>query len=275
MKICYSTNGFKNHSLIDTFKILKSIGYDGIEIALNHEHFSPSNYLSQSNEINKLSKGLNLPITNIHLGEPNILSNSPHYPSLITTNKIERQKKLELIKIAIELATQVDCKFITITSGLKTEVKNNSESFKLLVENISRAFEFLYPETTLLIEQEPEMFIATTDDLLKLLEATQNKIKINLDLGHLQVTGEDIPNSIKTLFNHISNIHFEDIIGQKHQHLLPGKGEMPFSKIFACLSQLNYKGYFTADLYPFSHMAEDAAKQAYEFTKSFTKPFNA
>ena len=97
---------------------MSDLQYDGIEIAITTEHFPNLNLLSQVQLLNRLSKVYNLPITNLHVGEPFLLSKVAHYPSIISSDKQKRLKKIELIKDVTELANEIGCQNITITSGI-------------------------------------------------------------------------------------------------------------------------------------------------------------
>lgn len=269
MKICYSTNGFKNHSLNNSFEIISALGFQGVEVAITTEHFPNLDLLNQAENLVKASKKHNIPITNLHAGEPFLLSKTAHYPSIITENKNERNKRIQFIKEVMELGNEIGCRNITITSGLLESTSNKENAWHILLESINRTIELLYPNMQLLIEQEPEMFVATTEDLSKLMVDSQHRLKINLDIGHLQVNGENISNSLKVLKDDLVNIHFEDIKNQIHQHLLPGQGEINFVPFFSTLKTIGYQGNLTADLYPFSHMAQEAATITRNFLKKF------
>lgn len=269
IKYCYSTNGFKNNTLEQTFTILSNLNFDGIEIAITKEHFPDLNLFQQSKLLKKLSKEFSLPITNIHVGEPFLLSKTAHYPSIISSEKSERIKKNELIKETIELANEINCQNVTITSGTIEKEQNKVEAWEILLESIERSIALLYPNMQLLIEQEPEMLVASTDDLLQLIRKTSGRIKINLDIGHLQVAQENIPSSIQALKKYLVNIHFEDIKNNLHQHLLPGDGDINFTAFFEELKKIGYAGLVTADLYPFCSKSEEAAQITQNFLNKY------
>lgn len=269
IKYCYSSNGFKNNTLEQTFKILSNLKFDGIEIAITKEHFPNLNLLRQSKLLKDLAKEFSLPITNIHVGEPFLLSNIAHFPSIISSEKSKRIQKIEFIKESIELANEVNCQNITITSGTKENDQNKMEAWELMLDSIERSIALLYPNMQLLIEQEPEMLVASTDDLLQLIRVTSGRLKINLDIGHLQVNQENIPSSIQLLKKNLVNIHFEDIKNNFHQHLLPGDGDINFTTFFEELKKIGYVGLVTADLYPFSNKSEEAALITQNFLHKF------
>ena len=169
----------------------------------------------------------------------------------------------------MELGNNIGCPNITITSGILENGQDRKSAWNILEDSIPRILDFLKPSMQLLLEQEPEMLVASTEDLLLLIEHTNQRLKINLDIGHLQVNQENISQSILLLKNELINIHWEDIKGTIHQHLLPGQGDIEFTPFFSTLKNMAYSGYLTADLYPFSHMAKDAATITKKFLSKF------
>ncbi|PCJ56165.1 MAG: hypothetical protein COA79_19710 [Planctomycetota bacterium] len=264
-QICYSTNGLKNHDLTTAFSLIKQNGFDGIELAITNEHFSDFNFVGQIDHLNQIIQKTSANITNIHTGEPHLLSSTQHHPSLVTTDKSERQQRIDFIISVIKFSKAINCANVTIVSGLIEDADNESNAWENLEESLHQLISNSPDGITILIEQEPEMFINNTEHLLKLIDVFKGKIKINLDIGHLEVIKEDISESILALKDHILNIHIEDIKDNVHQHLLPGEGEIDFSPFFKTLKDINYQGYLTADLYPFSDIAEKALKTTHQF----------
>lgn len=264
-QICYSTNGLKNHSLTEAFSLIHRSGFQGIELAITNEHFPTFDFNKQKNNLGQIIEKTNANITNIHTGEPFLLSTAQHYPSLITTDNHERKKRIDFIGSIINLAQSIHCPYVTIISGLIEEKDSHENAWATLTDSLQQLISKTSSGITLLLEQEPEMFINNTEHLLKLIELFDGKIKINLDIGHLEVIKENISKSILLLKDHILNIHFEDIKDNIHQHLLPGDGQINFKPFFQVLKDINYRGNLTADLYPFSHIAEKALTITHQF----------
>ncbi len=266
MKTAYSTNGLKHHTLDQAFGLIKAHGYDFVELSFTAEHFNgiPENEYAET--IQKLIAKHKISVSTIHTGEPFILSQTAHYPSLISSND-QAQKRILFLQKMIVLAKEINCQNVCIVSGCLEENQDKTQAKNQLEKNIRVLLNTLPLGVQLLIEQEPEMFIANTNDLLELIQTFEAKLKINLDVGHLNVINEDIVDSMQILKNHIHNIHIEDIENHIHKHLIPGEGQIDFQPMFKQLAKSKYKHTITADLYPFSHIAEQALSKTAIFFK--------
>ncbi len=121
----------------------------------------------------------------------------------------------------------------------------------------------------LAIEPEPGLFIETSQEYLEFKQryfADEAMVKMNCDLGHLYCVGEDPANVVRRMSGHIAHVHLEDIGKNRvHQHLTPGKGAMDFRGIFSALSEVNYGGWVTVELYPYETTAAGVARDAWDY----------
>ena len=63
-------------------------------------------------------------------------------------------------------------------------------------------------------------------------------------------------------------MHLEDIAeDRKHNHLIPGKGNINFRDIFERMHMLDYRGDVSLELYPYVDMPEQAGLESLEFLK--------
>ena len=91
------------------------------------------------------------------------------------------------------------------------------------------------------------------------------RLGANLDVGHSQVIGEDIPATIRLLKGRIWNLHVEDIPGRKHYHMIPGEGTMDWRGLRLALEGIGYGRTVTVELYTCSEDPDTAARKSYEF----------
>ena len=95
--------------------------------------------------------------------------------------------------------------------------------------------------------------------------ASEPRIRMNCDCGHLFCVSEDPADVIRTMSEHVVHVHVEDIGKNRvHQHLTPGKGVIDFPAIFQALKDIEYPGYVTVELYPYETTAAGVAKRAYQ-----------
>ena len=89
---------------------------------------------------------------------------------------------------------------------------------------------------------------------------------LTLDVGHLHCLGEvPIADRIKRFGSQLVNVHIEDMRAGIHEHLMFGDGEIDFAPVIAALKEVTYSGGLHVELSRHSHMAFDAARQAYAF----------
>jgi sugar phosphate isomerase/epimerase len=103
---------------------------------------------------------------------------------------------------------------------------------------------------TLAIEPEPLLVIGSSQDALAMIEAVGSPaLKVNLDVGHAQITDDDVADSIRQLGSEIVHLHLEDIAGRVHRHLPFGAGDIDFGAIGQALDEVGYVGPYVVDLF--------------------------
>lgn len=118
-------------------------------------------------------------------------------------------------------------------------------------------------DVTLALEPEPLLVIGSTQDALDFMaEVGSPQLKINLDIGHAQVTDEDVAASVRSLGTAIVHLHLEDIADRVHRHLPFGQGDIPFDMVRLVLAEVGYSGPYVADLFGMDQDARDVAAQA-------------
>jgi sugar phosphate isomerase/epimerase len=110
-------------------------------------------------------------------------------------------------------------------------------------------------EVTLAIEPEPLLVVGSTQDALDLIEAVGADgvgspwLKVNLDIGHAQITDPDLANTVRLLGENLAHLHLEDIAGRVHKHLPFGEGDIDFGALRQALDEVNYQGPYVVDLF--------------------------
>jgi len=103
---------------------------------------------------------------------------------------------------------------------------------------------------TLAVEPEPLLVIGSSQDALDMIGAVGSPaLKVNLDVGHAQITDDDVAASIRRLGPAIAHLHLEDIAGRVHRHLPLGEGDMDFVAIREALDEIGYAGPYVVDLF--------------------------
>ncbi|MEX2059909.1 MAG: sugar phosphate isomerase/epimerase family protein, partial [Nitrosopumilaceae archaeon] len=181
-------------------------------------------------------------------------------PSLSNNKEKLRKWRVNYTKMAIDLANELGSPSVSITSGI---IQGSSPAH---MYNLKRSIEEItdYAEqknVLIAIEYEPGLLLGSSNDVYSILNGHRN-LGINLDVCHAAVLGEDIRFLIKKFRKKIFHTHISDCKNSIHYHLIPGLGEIDFRSIYDMLDNVNYKGYLTAELYPYFDEPEKAAKEA-------------
>jgi sugar phosphate isomerase/epimerase len=68
-------------------------------------------------------------------------------------------------------------------------------------------------------------------------------------------------------------VHLEDIAGSRvHHHLIPGEGAIDFASVLKALQEIQYNGWVTIELYPYTEDPDYAAKTARERILKIAEP---
>jgi len=274
MKIGFSSNAFTKTSIYDAIEIISKIGYDGIEIVLD----SPHAFLPLKNEnIQKIQNSLKknrINITNLNSNTVlgwNPSDENPFEPSLSNKNEKLRNWRISYTKKAINLASLLNVPSICITSGLLNKQNLNIE-LDFFKESLMILGDYAEQKKILLeIEYEPGLLINNSDDVWNLISNDFKNIGLNLDTCHAAMLGENISEVIEKFGKKIFHTHISDCKNNIHFHLLPGLGDIDFKEMRDSLKKIEYNGFLTAELYPYSENPEKTASKAFIYLKNLLK----
>lgn len=270
MKFAFSTNAYRNYSIEDAIDSIHSVGYSAIELMCDIPHAFPPLTAIKIESINKKLRENNMEISNLN-GFMLCAIGDFHHPSWIEQNQKERQKRIEHTKNCIDLASILNVKTVSTEPGGPTEKMSEKEALDIFEEGINQVLPLAEKNNVkLLIEPEPDLLIENSAQFLNFISRFKTKsLGINFDIGHFFCVNENPSIVIKELKDYVGHIHLEDISQSKiHKHLIPGTGSIDFKSIFNTLSEINYKGYVTVELYPYLENPEDAAKTALSYLQS-------
>jgi hydroxypyruvate isomerase len=93
----------------------------------------------------------------------------------------------------------------------------------------------------------PDYFVSTTADALQIVTGADHPaVRLQYDVYHAFMNGEDVVAAVDELFPHIGHIQIADVPG-RHE---PGTGEIDFPGLFAALEELGYPGYIGLEYRP-------------------------
>ncbi len=270
MLLGYNTNGLAHHDPIQAIELLAEIGYASVAITIDHGTLNP------------FSPDLNVQIQRVrealkNHGMRNVVETGArflldprvkHEPTLMSRELPARQRRVEFLCRAIDIARELDSDCVSFWSGILRDEISDDEAIKRLVFGLRQVVDYAAEQGVALgFEPEPGMFIDTMASYEKLLQWIDvPHFQLTLDVGHLHCQGElPIADYIRHFGSRIVNVHIEDMRAGVHEHLMFGAGEMDFPPTIAALAEVGFQGGLHVELSRHSHEGPTAARRAYEF----------
>ena len=273
MKLAFSTNAYTRFTLIEALRGIKQAGFAGVEILADVPHAYPETLdEKQTSEIRRELDRLQLRVSNINanctFGYWRHAPPEPYFePSLISPIPQYRADRTRLILKTLDFARAVGARNISITSGRmlggmppQLAAKQFAESIKPILDRADAL------GIDVGIECEPGLFLEYASELREWIDRLKHpRFGANLDIGHSQVLGEPIPESVAMLGDRIWNLHVEDIPGRKHYHMIPGEGTLDWHALKQALTGINYQRFLTVELYTHTENPQLAADRSFAF----------
>lgn len=272
-QLAFSTNAFTRFSLTEALEAIAHAGFKGVEILADTPHAYPGVIdAALTSQVATLLGRRELHVSNINcncsFGYWKDAPSEPYFePSLISPNPKHRADRATMIETTLQFAHDIGARNISITSGRMLGGMPPDKAASQFVESLKPLLERAGKlNVDLGIELEPGLYLEFVEELHDWIGRLKHpRLGANLDVGHCQVIGENIPDAIRLLRGRIWNLHIEDIPGRKHYHMIPGHGTTDWSALAAALNEINYDRFATVELY--THTAEPytAAAESYAF----------
>ncbi len=269
----YNTNGLAHHRLDDALRLVADLGYDGCAITLDHAHLDPfgPGVGADVDRIHRLAGDLGLALA-AETGARFLLDpRHKHEPSLVSDDPGGRAKRLEFLRLAIQIGRDLGAEVVTFWSGTCPRGTSREECWQRLVDGTDDLVRLAATSGVRLgCEPEPGMLVETVDDYFELRGAVDSPtLGLTLDLGHCHLAERHPPEEVvRRVAPVLGHVHAEDMRRPVHEHLPFGEGEMRYPPILAALRGVGYRGLVTVELSRHSHRAPEAARSAIEYLRA-------
>lgn len=277
MILAYNTNGLAHHDLIDGIKLLADLGYRGVAITLDHGALNPYSDCTpaQITDVAELLTRQQLQCVIETGGRFLIDPHVKHEPTLVSASPVGRDRRIEFLCRAIDIAAQLEADCVSLWSGVVHDGAGQREAWSRLVGGLAKVIDYADSKgIALAFEPEPGMLVDTLarySDLLEELATSRidsSGLRLTIDVGHLHCQGEvPIADRIRQWADRLANLHMEDMRQSVHEHLMFGDGEIEFPPVFAALREIGYSGLVSVELSRHSHEAPTAARRAYNYLR--------
>lgn len=269
MLLGYNTNGFGYHRLEDAIDIIADMGYSAIGLTVDYQTVNPLAMDADrqiawlEGVIHPRDLGLIVETGARFLLDPR----RKHWPTLLSKTDEQRLRRIVFLERCAALAARFEPRVLSFWSGKPEPDTPARETQKRLVAGGRRVCDYCAEVgVTAAFEPEPGMFIETLAQYEKLRdEIGAANLKLTLDVGHVICTGEMTPQEAMRRFApEIANIHLEDMVRGRHDHIMFGEGEIDLRAFFAAYRDNGCTAPVVVELSRHSHDAVETAAKAWQ-----------
>ena len=166
----------------------------------------------------------------------------------------------ESVQLALHYAQMLGARRVNVHAGTVPPDGRRDECLALLPKNLEWAAETLgahgivcMTEALNSIDRPAALLHRASEALAVTRCARHPKLKIEADVYHMAVMGEDIDSVLRYDTADIAHVQFADFPG-RHE---PGTGRVDFDEIFATLEEIRFEGWLSAEYVP-SGRTEDS-----------------
>ena len=277
----YSTNSIGDVAPIDALPLLRELGYESIAITPDRhllDPFSPSFDAEVERWREALAEAGMACV--IETGARHLLDPlHKHEPTLVSADPAGRSRRIGFLKAAIDLGRRLDAGCISLWSGVVRDSADEESLWKRLVESLVPAIDHAAEGgegggITIAFEPEPGMFVDTLARCGLLLERLSDRLgrldhlALTIDIGHMECMGErPIATALAPWAPRIANVHVDDMLACRHEHLPLGDGDVDFQPAIDLLRKAGYSGGLHVELPRQSHRWLETARSSAEFLR--------
>ncbi len=254
----------------NTYKRLKSYGYDAIELCPPKGRYglgvSLDKFLSDHKNL-KDKYGLDVSCLNECWGEmwdPY----SPNYKTL--TEKKTADLAVAETKITTDLAAELNAPFLTVAVAIHDNITadNVAECSEIAVEALRQMAKYAKEKGVRLVFEatnhlEMGKFVNTVANHKLLIEKTgMDNIGIQIDWFHANFEELNPYEAVIDAGDLLWHMHFRD-----SNSLTPGYGNVDFKAVLRAIKKINYSGYCTIESAPMVPNSNIAAKDGIDYLK--------
>jgi sugar phosphate isomerase/epimerase len=270
MILGYNTNGMAHHDPLDAIQFLADTGYRAIGITIDHGWLSPRDD-GPAVQLQQIKHALqqNEMISVIETGARFLLDpRNKHEPTLLNPDPVKSAQRIDFLKYCIDVAAELGSRCVSIWSGITPPGSNKHDSMETLVRILAPVLQHADDRNVDIgFEPEPGMLIDTTGRFERLMHLIDSpRLKMTMDIGHLYCMSEvPIAEYLDRWQDHIINVHIEDMVSDKHEHLMFGDGQIHFPPVIEALHQIGYQDGIYVELSRHSHAADRIVPSAFDF----------
>lgn len=192
-----------------------------------------------------------------------------HEPTLLSAAATARERRIDFLCRAIDLAAELQADCVSLWAGVVHDAAGEEVLWERLLAGMQPVLAHAERQQVRLgFEPEPGMFIDTVARAEQLLQrlGSPRTLGLTLDIGHLECLGErPLEQTVRRVVDRIVNVHVDDMLCCRHEHLPLGSGEVAFGPVLYELARGGYAGGLHVELPRQSHRWLVTARQSLAF----------
>jgi sugar phosphate isomerase/epimerase len=190
-----------------------------------------------------------------------------HEPTLVSADAAARGRRIDFLCRAVDVAADLGAGCVSLWSGVARDTADEETLWSRLVTGLAPVLDRAAARGVPLgFEPEPGMFVDTLARYGTLLERAGGPagLRLTVDLGHLECMGER-PADLRPWAARVVNVHVDDMLACRHEHLPLGTGDVDFPALLAVLHAGGYAGGLHVELPRQAHRWFATARESFTF----------
>jgi L-ribulose-5-phosphate 3-epimerase len=271
MLLGFSTNSIGDVDPLDAIPMLRSMGYGSLAITLDHHTLDPfANDLPARIARWREALARSRMACVIETGARHLLDPvQKHEPTLVTADREARQRRTDFLCRAIDIAVDLGATCVSLWSGVVRDSADEPSIWNRLTGSLAPVLDHAAARRMPLgFEPEPGMAIDTLARYGQLLDrlGRPDHLRLTVDIGHMECMGErPIADMLRPWADRVVNVHVDDMLACRHEHLPLSSGDVDFPPVLAALAAGGYVGGLHVELPRQSHRWVETATQSAAF----------
>ena len=268
MLLGYSTNSIGDVDPLDAVPILRDLGYESLAITLDHHTINPfaGDLPTRVTRWRKALTDVGMACV-IETGARHLLDRTvKHEPTLVSSDPSARARRIDFTRRAIDVAADLGAGCVSLWSGVGRDVTTLETFGSRLADGLAEIVAHAARVGVIVaFEPEPGMVIDTLARAATLFDrlGRPDALRLTVDVGHMECMGEWPSGAhLRPWHGMIANVHVDDMLACRHEHLPLGTGDVDLMAAVAALAAAGYRGGLHVELPRQSHRWLETARQS-------------
>ena len=271
MLLGYGTNSIGDVDPLDAVAMLGDMGYRSLAITLDHHTIDPfaADLPARIARWRECLARARMACV-IETGARHLLDRSrKHEPTLVSADREARERRADFLRRAIDVAVDRGATCVSLWSGVVRDAADEASVWSRLAGSLAPVLDHAAARGRPLgVEPAPGMAIDTLARYGHLLArlGRPEHLRLTIDIGHMECMGErPMADVLRPWADRIVNVHVDDMLCCRHEHLPLGSGDVDFPPILAALAEGGYGGGLHVELPRQAHRWVETARQSAAF----------